>query len=574
MYTNYYGFREKPFALSPDPRFLYLSASHREVLGHLVYGIEQGEGFMAITGEVGTGKTTLCRTLLHRLGSESEVAFLFNPSLSPLELLKAINAEFDLSVFGDSKPELVEVLNVFLLDKRAEGRRVLLIVDEAQNLSSETLEELRLLSNLETETSKLLQIVLLGQPELDQKLAQRELRQLRQRISVWWRLGAMDAGETREYVQHRLRVAGAVDRPIFTEAALRAVHRLSGGVPRVINLLCDRALLAGYAEQEAQIGPALLKRAAAELRPAPRLRWSPRALPAAAAALAVALVGGWLALRAARGPDVAAEPPAAVDASTAAPGALPGAPAAAPPEPPAAGIPTPEPPASPLPPGLDPDDVLQALLLLQTPEQTLAAALDATLQAWHLPPSGREAVDLAELTAQLERRQLRLLPVATDLQSLAQAATPVLVTLRDHGGAERTALLRHLSTRHAELEGVAPDGRGVRISTDRLLRHLVGPAHAVWRDFENLPPLLRSGDQGEPVRWLQESLASLDYYRREIHGRFDDWTRDAVARFQRDQGLQVDGAVGPLTQMRLYEALPRYVTPSLALDAVGVARAK
>ena len=266
MYTPYYGFHEKPFALSPDPRFLYLSGSHREVLGHLVYGIEQGEGFMAITGEVGTGKTTLCRTLLRRLGSDTEVAFLFNPTLTPLELLKAINGEFGLSTFGESRPELTDVLNAFLVESRAEGRRVLLIIDEAQNLATETLEQLRLLSNLETETSKMLQIVLLGQPELDQKLAAQNLRQLRQRISVWSHLGPMNAEETAEYVRHRLRVAGQ-ERPIFTDRALRTVHHLSGGVPRLINLICDRSLLAGYADQKAQIGRRLVMRAAGELRP-------------------------------------------------------------------------------------------------------------------------------------------------------------------------------------------------------------------------------------------------------------------------------------------------------------------
>jgi len=265
MYTPYYGFHEKPFARIPDPRFLYLSGSHREVLGHLVYGIEQGEGFMAITGEVGTGKTTLCRTLLRRLGSDTEVAFLFNPTLTPLELLKAINGEFGLSTFGESRPELTDVLNAFLVESRAEGRRVLLIIDEAQNLSTETLEQLRLLSNLETETSKMLQIVLLGQPELDDLLESPGLRQLRQRIGVRWRLESLSDPEASDYVRHRLRIAAGSDTELFTPAALRELRRRSRGVPRLVNLLADGALLAGYADGSLRVERAHVGRAAREI---------------------------------------------------------------------------------------------------------------------------------------------------------------------------------------------------------------------------------------------------------------------------------------------------------------------
>ncbi len=265
MYTRFYGLNEKPFSLTPDPRFLFLSGSHQEALAHLLYGIEQGEGFIAITGEVGTGKTTLCRALLQRLGPGTEVALVFNPILLGEELLRTVSIEFGLVTEGYSRADLNNQLNRFLLQTSREGRRALLIIDESQNLDPATLEEIRLLSNLETSSSKLIQIVFFGQPELDEMLDSRELRQLRQRITVRWTLAPLNVAETRDYVRHRLKVAAGKECDLFTDKALREIQRRTGGIPRLINVLCDRAMLAGYAAGVSVMKPNLINQAAREI---------------------------------------------------------------------------------------------------------------------------------------------------------------------------------------------------------------------------------------------------------------------------------------------------------------------
>ena len=265
MYEQFYGFYEAPFNITPDPRFLFFSGRHQEAFGHLLFGIKERKGFIQITGEVGTGKTTLCRALLEALDPGYRTALILNPSMSQDQLLQTIVEEFGLTARNSDRASLLDTLNTFLLDQVHESHDAVLVIDEAQNLSRELMEQVRLLSNLETDRQKLLQIVLMGQPELRKILDETGLRQLRQRITVRYHLTSLDYPETEMYIAHRLRVAGANSRPTFTRAALRRIFRYSCGVPRLINAVCDKALLCGYVEEEDHLTSRHLKRAIREL---------------------------------------------------------------------------------------------------------------------------------------------------------------------------------------------------------------------------------------------------------------------------------------------------------------------
>ncbi len=253
MYLNFYMLDEKPFNATPDPRFLYLTPAHREALAQLVYGTQESNGFMVLTGEVGTGKTTLLHTLLGRLDGKTPIAFVMN-SLLPFDgVLEYMLEDFGVSAAGQSTAQRLVALNHFLIERRAEGQTAVLILDEAQNLAPETLEQVRLLSNFETPTDKLLQILLVGQPELKLKLQLPELRQLRQRIGLHATIRPLTRDETRDYIRSRLRVAGAPDLRLFTDLAVGRIAEYSRGIPRLINIVCDHCLLIGYAEQKRRI---------------------------------------------------------------------------------------------------------------------------------------------------------------------------------------------------------------------------------------------------------------------------------------------------------------------------------
>ena len=302
MYLEFYGLKEKPFNATPDPKFLFLTPGHREALAQLVYGVQEHKGFLVLTGEVGTGKTTLLQALLQKLDSNTAVAFVFNSTLPFDDLLEYALEDYGIGKAEASRVQRLVALNNYLIERRRAGQNTVLILDEAQNLSAETLEQVRLLSNFETPTDKLLQILLVGQPELKAKLALPQLRQLKQRIGLRCTIPPMTATETRDYIRTRLRIAGARDLNVLDDAAIRRIADYAEGIPRVVNIVCDHALLIGYADQTRRVGRAVVERAVRYLeqgelpsRQLPRfVSWRPSWRASWAAGTAVASTVGIL----------------------------------------------------------------------------------------------------------------------------------------------------------------------------------------------------------------------------------------------------------------------------------------
>ena len=605
MYEAFYGLSEPPFRLTPDPHYLYLSTHHREALGHLLFGIREGTGFIAVTGDIGTGKTTLLRALLRDLEANTTVGYIFNPALSDLELLQTINSEFSLPATSSSKKELVDELNRFLVAQKLAGKRVVVIVDEAQNLPPATLEQLRLLSNLETETTKLLQIVLVGQPELKELLGRPELAQLNQRITVRWHLEPLDRAETGRYIAHRLRIAGGpTTADIFSPAALRLIYRYSGGVPRLINIAAHRALLAGFTREQRVISGALARHVITELRTddaGPRARrhgWMRGAI-VAVTALVVGLVAALTILR--PGPEGSSEradpvaparfvaPTTTVEATalevvTPSPEATPvhevtvteGAtevPAVA-----ASPMETPEPDvpdggATPVAEGsavYTPPSVTDGPLAFWASLAAVdhhAAAVTATgslLAAWDAEPlrADERASPRLDLQAIAGRRGLRYLETSGTLSRLAMLNVPAILELSlPDTGQRRFALLAGTAGANAILRF---GEMGTMLAAQDVDRVWLGDAHLFWRDFENFSSRLLPGSAGQEVGRLQKLLARVGVYPATPSLAYDTATTEAIARFQRSHRLVPDGIVGPLTKIVLYGALADYRHPRLS----------
>jgi general secretion pathway protein A len=523
VYEAHYGLAEKPFNLTPDPKYLYLSQRHTEAFAHLEFGRRERGGFIVVTGEVGTGKTTLARYFLSRLDARTATAFVLYPALTAAELLGSILQDLHIPVPGASLKDHVDSLHRFLLEAREKGRDVVLLIDEAQDLSAEVLEQIRLISNLETDTEKLIQIVLMGQSELQEMLSRRELRQLAQRVTAQYHLAPLSRPETEDYVAHRLRIAGGEGKVSFTPAALAAVHQHSGGVPRLINLICDRALLAGYVQGARVVDAPMVRRAASEVTAAsprrPLGRYAPlAALPVAAAIALVAWHGRPAAAPVA--PATAAPAPAGPATVAAAPAAGNEGPLVRTASASAPGNPTTA-------------SLLAPMLLGLDHDRSFQAALGQVQALW-----GPDPLERTPLRTHMEQVRRLNLPVVLEMFHPARRETCYLALLRLEG----------------DQAVVAAEGSSLRVPLAEVDRLWTRQAVFLWRDFDALAP---GADPERTNAWVRQALARLGYPAQ------DPNLAGAVARFQQDADLAADGVIGARTLMTLY-SLSQYPRPRLS----------
>ena len=513
MYEKYFGLEERPFSITPNPRFVYLSQRHRDALAHLLYGVGQGGsgGFVQLTGEVGTGKTTLCRVVLDQIPENTRIALILNPMLSPAELLRAVCVELEIDLEGTdgSLQQIQDRLNRYLLERHGAGEKVVLIIDEAQNMNREALEQIRLLTNLETATDKLLQIILIGQPELRELLARAELRQLAQRITARYHLDPLNRQETEHYLLHRLKVAGG-ERCPFTSDGLRAIYETSEGVPRLVNIIADRALMAGYAKDIDRINAKLVRAAAREVageEPERSGGWLRGAVAALAVVTIITGAGalGWTIMQDHDGgPDTG-----------------------------------------------------------RTVWQQMLNGLD-TDSAWS---------EMAAVWPQFDRADVEFACTEGDTDKVAcldlRGSWNYIISI----GLPAILRLRHPDEANVLMAGMDGDnvllryqGQDYRIPLRHLDRRWLGDFYVVWPDDGRI---LRLGDEGEDVERMKElaTKISVPTWTGDVDALYDDRFRRWVAEFQRHHGIVDDGVIGPAT--RLFLKAPHKSAPSLLIHSNG-----
>ncbi len=599
MYTDFFGFTEKPFKLVPNPAYLYLSRSHEEAMAHLTYGLSQGEGFVIITGEVGTGKTTLCRAFLSKLDSDTEAAYIFNPKLDANQLLSAINVEFRIPSHAATTKDLIDILNIYLLEQKSEGKKVIVLIDEAQNLSQDVLEQLRLLSNLETTQNKLLQIILVGQPELGDLLNSYDLRQLRQRITLNCHLQPLTDQETEAYIHHRLQIASTKSAMRFDRAVLKAIYKYSGGIPRLINIACDRSLLSAYAQNQTRVTGRITRSAIRELsgyqvfqknrfKPGPKL-----ALVSLLAVLTLFLLFLWN--------------PSILSRYTSSKASLSRAGKTASPVPTLILSPPPRT-ARPVPPAPQPDGLLDpsqtgkptvpvrieesnptqmaavsetkplvrmiedlSYLFEGTDSHTLRSqALKTAMNLWYPEADIQAALNTMSddnTFFRLAATQNGLLshPITCDLNLITKLNLPVILALKSSDG-KVTAYVTVLSISG---ENITIQKGTTRFLLDKttLAPFCSGKAYVIWKNFINIQGTIPLYAPLDSIVNLKVHLRNIGFTNIDILPAYDAATREVIKAIQSKHGLPADGIVGSLTKIVLYNEKKTLPIPHIITGA-------
>jgi len=569
MYKKFFSLKERPFKLVPDPDYYYLSKSHEEAMAHLNYAISQGDGFVEITGEVGTGKTMMCRVFLNNLDDKTEAAYIFNPKLGPKQLLKAINDEFGIPSAADDTKELIDVLNVYLMEKKAEGKKVILLIDEAQNLAKNVLEQLRLLSNLETSKFKLLQIILVGQPELGEMLDSHELRQLGQRITLSCSLFPLTAKEIREYIDHRIHIASTKSSIHFTRSACRLIYKYSAGIPRLINILCDRALLTAFSRGQKRITGHITRISIRELagrRDAGRVGYRSLSKPAAIfafAGLALFLFFSYyhksfnpLAVFTKityQKPQNYPPDPEALEASVS----------------PAASLNPRKKKAS----TTGTEEELLNFLQDMDVRKARQLALESVLDRW-----GNEAVITPELEALTDNYAffreaaapsgLSVIRVACNFNLIKMLDLPAILEIKlPEYPAPGYLTIRKIDDRQITLSR-ARMNQLISVKLDTIRPYCTGAVYIPWKNFLVYKGAIPRTGPHESIIALKMHLHDLGFDHIDLNPYYDDQTEQAVKQIQQAYGLDPDGIVGPLTKIVLFNEKKSLNIPHIAYNQI------
>jgi general secretion pathway protein A len=592
MYNQFFGFKERPFKLIPDPDYLFLSKSHEEALAYLKYAVAEEEGFVEIIGEVGTGKTMLCRAFLENLGSDVESAYIFNPKLNATELLQAIIDEFGISADGNEAKSLIDALNSFLMEKRAEGKKAILIIDEAQNLSKEVLEQIRLLSNLETTKNKLLQIILVGQPELFEMLDSYELRQLGQRISLICRLKPLTYSETKQYIEHRIHVASSKPAAPFSRAAIRRIHRYSGGIPRLINIACDRALLAAYGFNSPKVSGniaraavlELLTRGDSKLYAAGYGRKKVLTLLSLCLVLVLVLVyqSNIKLILANIHPSIKFFKPSDYSEKV-----TPLSPKIEPHLSDDGAAWTPVAPAL-VEPSQSTDSHIEnqptiktetpdfvQLLSGMTTENSRPMAIKAVLNQWEGNDKFPDALDIIKddgtFFSLAARQQGLILQDVKGSLGLIRNLNLCTIMQFKHPVAQKYNFV-YLTAVSADNDSMTfsddSNHRLIKVENDNIIKYWTGQAFVFWKNFYNYQGIIPLSSPGESLITLKLHLRGIGFSDVDINPTYDDATQAAIKTLQARHAILVDGYVGPLTKIILYNETPALPIPHLLKNGV------